>query len=301
MAVATELVIGKSGKAHISAQDIRQLLRGLSGNYGICRIHDIRGGTDYNCTVNIQTAGAVKIGAGSVLWNGMQIRNSEQINVPYSLTPAGSRYIVLHYTKSTVDGVAGIEQVEWDVLTTEPTNTETFADNVTEAWYTYASFAVQQQIPTGFSYNSAITFIDTPEANRDKMTSLQTAINAAITPDVLYSGTMEYAHVYSLTSRFTDYKFIGFQTDDGEVVWYKSTDFSVGESDRYISIRNNTSMYFLIGIVAVRFPTANTIRIGTAYTSRLYVPSATWDAPSSSSTMRPTKIYGWGKGINSLG
>lgn len=298
MGVSTELVIGKSGRAHISAQDIRQLLRGLSGNYGICRIHDIRGGTDYNCTVNIQTAGTVKIGAGSILWNGMQIRNSEQINVPYSLTPAGSRYIVLHYTKSTVGGVAGIENVEWDVLTTEPTNTATFADNVTEAWYTYASFAVQQQVPTGFSYNSTITFIDTPEANADKLTALQTAVNAAITPDVLYEGSLDVGGTATLSAPITNYKFIGIIGNQiNDIKWFSVTNVILNQlfTVLFNKYGSNEYKYEYISKVALKFTNNTSLSCIKIFTQLVNFETASFNYVAND--IKVSKIIGVGKAV----
>jgi hypothetical protein len=136
--MSIELITGRSGTAHISANDYRAINR---ANYGPGRyiLKD-----DENMEVSVipstSSLSTVYVTAGSCLWSGMHIRCAEPSTISY-ITPTSAEtvYVYLHYVK---DAGTLIETVEWVISVGKELSpiVDNLSDSTTEAYTEFCSF-----------------------------------------------------------------------------------------------------------------------------------------------------------------
>ena len=135
--MAVELITGHSGEAHISSEDVGELIAGLvgSGAYVLADPSWTAGDArNDGLEATLNGTSTVTVGTGEVLWGGRHVR----VTAPVTLDiPSGSGtygcYPSLHYTLEE-----GIEAVEL-VMTTEATQGEIGSG---EAWLNLHSIQV---------------------------------------------------------------------------------------------------------------------------------------------------------------
>ena len=111
------LVTGKTGSAHVTAQETRAFNRAIYGN-GNYRLYDSAdSGNVVTVSLTTDTNKTFEISAGSLLWNGMHIRITDKKTISTGST-ASTYYIYLQYINS-----AGIETVTINASTSAPTFT----------------------------------------------------------------------------------------------------------------------------------------------------------------------------------
>ncbi len=294
--VPTHLITGKAGSAHVTSSDVRKFNRCYSGYGDVYRLADP---IDANWTVSIthETLRTIKIGYGSIMWNGMHIRNQEEQIIEFSDT-VGWKFLCLHYVKNSSTGV---ESVEWIIIPdTEPTQRRNFKDNITNAYVTYYKWYYDGEANT-----QQTQVVGTFKTGKDRdvdIAALQAEGERLSEVVTLFTGNLRQDGTATLSEDYDKFAMLGFTTSShAESVYWASTKIiaSVVASGNWFDIaipwigQGNGYLVYRTDLYRLFFTTKRKIE---ARRYDNYILGGASSATISKGAVFPiTKIYGMGR------
>lgn len=213
MANNLELITGKYGTPHISSMDVRAFNRSIFGAESLYVLND---GDGCKITASASSSGlTVNISEGSMLWNGMHIRNKATTTVTTTsiIGSAAVAQLDLIYVQANT-----IEGVQFVLRAGSPSTNYKFSDSTIDAECTIATIRFS-------TTSSTVTSITDRRTELSNVSSLVSAVHSDLANNnavvQLFQGSAGVGDTMTLSEAFTNFNkllFVGSSSLIGEVL-----------------------------------------------------------------------------------